>query len=162
MRTINIPQIIREIAKAARMDTPHPSPLDLFEAVLLGPLFCAAGLPEDSDKPEIIYSPAIVTVPGFTAYVISGIIAHEMGHIHLGHITWGDRRLIAPAKLRAAELDADLFAANIGYGPQLVESFRIMQKFQDQGLVPDQSQPHSTHPPLAERIRAVEAAYVPA
>lgn len=84
-------------------------------------------------------------------------IAHELGHIALGHID--DVANIAPAQSRKDELDADNFgvslAKSLGYNAAQV--FKFMNSKEELDQQDRQTRlPNSTHPSNAQRIQRAQ------
>jgi STE24 endopeptidase len=58
------------------------------------------------------------------------------------------------------EFQADGFAVSLNHAPQLVEALKILDKENKSDFVVDSlySQYHYSHPPLAERLKAIQSA----
>lgn len=79
--------------------------------------------------------------------VLIGVMAHEIGHLALGHIPEFQDISLA----RKQELDADRFATKLGYGKHLIAGFK-----QQRAIYGDQSNPDADHPTYSQRIAAIQ------
>ncbi|RLM79702.1 hypothetical protein C2845_PM12G23300 [Panicum miliaceum] len=104
---------------------------------------------------------------------IVSVIAHELGHWKLNHTVYSFiavQHTIIPLQhllsfclnlvSRAFEFQADAFAKNLGYAPQLRAA---LVKLQEENLSAMNTDPwysayHYSHPPLVERLQALEDA----
>jgi hypothetical protein len=77
------------------------------------------------DQYRIVVNEYWVSAPEF---VKRGILAHELGHVVLGHLE-DPRARFLPSKMRAVEIEADAFAKANGHGEGMVE---LLQKYDHQ------------------------------
>lgn len=87
---------------------------------------------------RLVYSPGVTK--HFSTWMLAGTIAHEIGHVALGHV--------GVESTPAMELAADLFAVEHGFGEALQ---RVMERNAEQD--PERSWYASdSHPAVQERI----------
>lgn len=131
----------------------------------------AASLASSTRKPYGDKGTAIIVNTKFTEYFGDtgyGVLAHELGHIHYSHYDatkklYGDIGKNAPEEMTVEEFakihdlsytqefEADAFAADWGYGEQLIASFDIP----DQGGYPRIRSDSWTHPSDASRVAQI-------
>lgn len=79
---------------------------------------------------------------------ITGVIAHELGHVALQH---GGNYDLKTA--RQHETDADIWAAKLGYGPNLIAVLKTQLS-----RYGNNADPNANHPVYEDRIAAIKAA----
>lgn len=141
--------VVREVSKRAKIPTPGFS---------VNPgMRTGAGL-IFGESPIINLNPEELKAIDWTVPELQGIIAHEIGHVALGHV-WILTRRRTPEENWRLEFSADDFAAKIGLGAELRSGLRAYINWyaltgKGEGIFQDSD----THPALPKRIERLPSA----
>lgn len=127
--------LVRKVVKKTGARMP-----DLIGLSLVGPFNAASTKDLETGKTAIFFDPS--NQGQFLQGLLAGVIAHELGHIELGHV---DNDVASLAE----EFAADAWATEHGYGKDLIAGYEVVRAFLGDG------QGSTDHPPISERISAI-------
>lgn len=105
----------------------------------------------------VIVHPAFTLIP-WTQRELEAMLAHEVSHLALGHISVTREEFDArtPADIQAIETEADDNVVKLGYGLDLIAAFHRMDEYYHDSR-PDIPASERTHPAPSSRITRIQS-----